>query len=67
MSTSEVSSNPNASAAGSPNQCKFANLRKFASEPVSEVYGGDNRRIISYTHAYTKIHAIDFRRTALME
>jgi hypothetical protein len=59
MSTNEVSSNPNASAAWSPNQRKFANLRKFVSEPVPEVYGGDNRRIISYTHAYTKAYGKD--------
>jgi hypothetical protein len=61
MSTNEVSSNPNASAICSPNQCKFAKLRKFASEPVPEVYGGDNRRIISYTHVYTKAYGKDSR------
>ena len=61
MSTNEVLSNPNASAAWSPNQRKFANLRKFTSEPVPEVYGGDNRRIISYTHAYTKAYGKDSR------
>lgn len=61
MSTNEVSSNPNASVVCSPNQCKFANLQKFASEPVSEVYGGDNRRIISYTYAYTKADGKDSR------
>ena len=61
MSTNKVSSNPNASAACAPNQCKFANLRKFASEPVSEVYGGDNTRIILYTHAYTKAYGKDSR------
>jgi hypothetical protein len=61
MSTNKVLSNPNASAAWPPNQYKFANLRQIASEPVPQVYGGDHKRIHSYTHAYAKAHGMGSR------